>query len=227
MLSITIPTHSDLRPHVQVYLGLVSRSVCQTGGRTTPQPCVSGTSEKRHIFPFWRPVCPSTTFHYNPVYACGLLNDCLDTRLADRSGSLEKERAEAVRYAQNLSGSKDTDTPKDKKYQSSDDSPGVLSGLDPLLTANQDLATAQKAREELSNKLEQATGKIDTLSRKLNTESQRVADLAVERTQLQIRLRDRDEELRGKAKLLDVRSDLINTFNLIEMLTYKTIGCPR
>ncbi|EZF33961.1 hypothetical protein H109_01848 [Trichophyton interdigitale MR816] len=136
------------------------------------------------------------------------------TRLADRSGSLDKERAEAVRYAQNLSGSKDTDTPKDKKYQSPDNSPGVLSGLDPLLTANQDLATAQKAREELSNKLEQATEKIDTLSRKLNTESQRVADLAVERTQLQIRLRDRDEELRGKAKLLDDVQDELVSLNL-------------
>lgn len=197
---------------MQTCLGLASRSVCQAGGRTTLQPCVSGTSEKRHIFPFWRPVCPSITFHYNPVYACGLLNDSLDTRLADRSGSLEKERAEAVRYAQNLSRFKGTDTHQDKKYQSPDDSPAVISGLGPLLTANQDLAAAQKAREELSNKLEQATAKLDTLMRKLNTESQRVADLAVERTQLQIRLRDRDEELRGKAKLLDVRSDLIPLF---------------
>ncbi|EFE42101.1 autophagy protein Apg16, putative [Trichophyton verrucosum HKI 0517] len=133
---------------------------------------------------------------------------------SDRSGSLEKERAEAVRYAQNLSGSKENDTPQDKKYQSPHDSPAVIPGLDPLLTANQDLAAAQKAREELSNKLEKATGKIDTLLRKLNTESQRVADLAVERTQLQIRLRDRDEELRGKAKLLDDVQDELVTLNL-------------
>ncbi|EGD90091.1 hypothetical protein H112_02562 [Trichophyton rubrum D6] len=136
------------------------------------------------------------------------------TRLADRSGSLEKERAEAVRYAQNLSRFKGTDTHQDKKYQSPDDSPAVISGLGPLLTANQDLAAAQKAREELSNKLEQATAKLDTLMRKLNTESQRVADLAVERTQLQIRLRDRDEELRGKAKLLDDVQDELVSLNL-------------
>ncbi|EZF75959.1 hypothetical protein H105_02577 [Trichophyton soudanense CBS 452.61] len=136
------------------------------------------------------------------------------TRLVDRSGSLEKERAEAVRYAQNLSRFKGTDTHQDKKYQSPDDSPAVISGLGPLLTANQDLAAAQKAREELSNKLEQATAKLDTLMRKLNTESQRVADLAVERTQLQIRLRDRDEELRGKAKLLDDVQDELVSLNL-------------
>ena len=75
-----------------------------------------------------------------------------------------------------------------------------------MLAANQELAAAQKAREELATKLEQATGKMDRLLRKLNAESQRAADLAVERTQLQTRLKDRDEELRGKAKLLDVRS---------------------
>ncbi|EFR03183.1 autophagy protein 16 [Nannizzia gypsea CBS 118893] len=136
------------------------------------------------------------------------------TRLADRSVSLEKERAEAVQYARSLSKSKGTHTPQDRKQQSLDDSAAIPSGLDPLLAANQDLAAAQKAREELANKLEQATGKMDRLLRKLNAESQRAADLAVERTQLQTRLKDRDEELRGKAKLLDDVQDELVSLNL-------------
>ncbi|EEQ32323.1 Atg16p [Microsporum canis CBS 113480] len=130
------------------------------------------------------------------------------TRLADRSGKLEKERAEAVRYAQGVSKPKATHSPQGKKSQGTDDG-AAPSGLDPLLAATQDLAAAQKSREDLSNKLEQALVKLDRLTRKLNAETQRAADLAVERTQLQIRLKDRDEELRGKAKLLDVSSDII------------------
>lgn len=140
---------------------------------------------------------------------CAWLTKCrIDTRLADRSGKLEKERAEAVRYAQGVSKPKATHSPQGKKSQGTDDG-AAPSGLDPLLAATQDLAAAQKSREDLSNKLEQALVKLDRLTRKLNAETQRAADLAVERTQLQIRLKDRDEELRGKAKLLDVSSDII------------------
>ncbi|KAM5429989.1 autophagy protein 16, interacts with Atg12p-Atg5p [Microsporum canis] len=135
------------------------------------------------------------------------------TRLADRSGKLEKERAEAVRYAQGVSKPKATHSPQGKKSQGTDDG-AAPSGLDPLLAATQDLAAAQKSREDLSNKLEQALVKLDRLTRKLNAETQRAADLAVERTQLQIRLKDRDEELRGKAKLLDDVQDELVSLNL-------------
>ncbi|KAM5444380.1 autophagy protein 16, interacts with Atg12p-Atg5p [Microsporum ferrugineum] len=135
------------------------------------------------------------------------------THLADRSGKLEKERAEAVRYAQGVSKPKATHSPQGKKSQGTDDG-AASSGLDPLLAATQDLAAAQKSREDLSNKLEQALVKLDRLTRKLNAETQRAADLAVERTQLQIRLKDRDEELRGKAKLLDDVQDELVSLNL-------------
>ncbi|KAK2824765.1 hypothetical protein FQN49_007496 [Arthroderma sp. PD_2] len=141
------------------------------------------------------------------------------TRLADRSGTLERDRAEAVRYAKGASKSKLPASPQDKKPSGLDESTPP-SGSDPLLIANQDLAAAQKSREELSNKLEHAMAKLDRLTKKVHAETQRAADLAVERTQLQVRLKDRDEELRGKAKLLDdVQDELVSVnlqFNMAE-----------
>jgi hypothetical protein len=50
---------------------------------------------------------------------------------------------------------------------------------------------------------------LDKLKKRSNLDGKRVADLLAERTHLQLRLKDRDEELRGKAKLLDV-SNCIN-----------------
>ncbi|KAF3483478.1 Atg16p [Arthroderma uncinatum] len=141
------------------------------------------------------------------------------TRLADRSGKLEKERVEAIRCTKGVSKSKSPVSPENKKPLGPDES-HPSPGLDPLLAANQDLAAAQKSREELSNKLEQAMSRLERLTRKVNAETQRAADLAVERTQLQIRLKDRDEELRGKAKLLDdVQDELVSVnlqFNMAE-----------
>lgn len=50
------------------------------------------------------------------------------------------------------------------------------------------------------------------MKKRAAVENQKFADLAVERTQLQVRIRDRDEELRGKAKLLDVSGSPIHVF---------------
>lgn len=77
--------------------------------------------------------------------------------------------------------------------------------LDLLIETRQDLAEAQKSRTELAERLDRTTEQLERLKKRAAVENQRTADLAVERTQLQVRVRDRDEELRGKAKLLDVR----------------------
>jgi len=55
---------------------------------------------------------------------------------------------------------------------------------------------------------------FDKLKKKANLDGKRMADLLAERTHLQLRLKDRDEELRGKAKLLDNVQDELVSLNL-------------
>lgn len=79
-----------------------------------------------------------------------------------------------------------------------------------LLAARADLAAAQRSRSELQDQLARAMTELDKLKSKTQQDSRRITSLEGERTHLTLRLKDRDEELRGKAKLLDVcvaRSD--------------------
>lgn len=73
-----------------------------------------------------------------------------------------------------------------------------------LSKTRDDLIEAQKSRGELVTKHNKTTEELEKLKKKAGLEARKLADVAVERTQLQSRLKDRDEELKGKAKLLDV-----------------------
>jgi Spy/CpxP family protein refolding chaperone len=73
-----------------------------------------------------------------------------------------------------------------------------------LSITRKDLSEAQRSRSELLEQLKKTTEELEKLKKKSALDSRKIADLAVERTQLQLKLRDRDEELRGKAKLLEV-----------------------
>lgn len=77
--------------------------------------------------------------------------------------------------------------------------------LESLLTATRaDLTAAQKSRGELEKKLESVTKELEQTKKQYGLEKRRVADLVGEKRTLQTRLKDQDEELREKAKLLDV-----------------------
>jgi peptidoglycan hydrolase CwlO-like protein len=75
---------------------------------------------------------------------------------------------------------------------------------DLLTTARQELFEAQRSRAELQDKLAKKSNELDTLRKRFTSDSKRMAALSADRTHLQLKLKDRDEELRGKAKLLDV-----------------------
>lgn len=66
------------------------------------------------------------------------------------------------------------------------------------------MAAAQRARSELQDRLTRTTEELEKLKKKTQQDGRRITALEGERHHLQLRLRDRDEELRGKAKLLDV-----------------------
>ncbi|PGH36940.1 hypothetical protein GX50_00175 [[Emmonsia] crescens] len=89
-----------------------------------------------------------------------------------------------------------------------------------LAAARQDLSEAQRSRTELVDKLSKTSAELEKLRRKTNADARRIEALVAERALLLTRVKDRDEELRGKAKLLDnVQTELVSLnlqFNMAE-----------
>lgn len=75
---------------------------------------------------------------------------------------------------------------------------------DILSTTRVDLAEAQRSRTELHERLARATTELERLRKRNNHDAKRINSMEAEIANLQLRLRDRDEELKGKAKLLEV-----------------------
>lgn len=69
-----------------------------------------------------------------------------------------------------------------------------------------DLAEALRARGQLQSRLQLAENALERLKAKVKADSTLIKDLSAERTLLAIKVKDRDEELRGKAQLLVVLS---------------------
>ena len=68
----------------------------------------------------------------------------------------------------------------------------------------QNLAEAQRSRGELETRIVAVTSELEKLQLKSTMDSRRITELAMEKSNLVKKLRDRDEELRGKSKLLEV-----------------------
>ncbi|KAJ5874290.1 Autophagy-related protein 16 [Penicillium soppii] len=94
---------------------------------------------------------------------------------------------------------------------------GSESGLTPtdLLNATRaELSEAQRSRSQLQDQLSHVTTEVETLRKKSTQEARRIHILESERAQLYLRLKDRDAELKGKAKLLEDLQDEMATLNL-------------
>ena len=87
------------------------------------------------------------------------------------------------------------------------DSPSVVQ-------MRQDLATAQQERFDLQSRLEAANRELLSLKSKSKQDTKKMAQLTSSVNQLTMKLRDRDEELRGKAKLVENVQDENVTLNL-------------
>ncbi|KAL4761786.1 ATG16 family protein [Aspergillus foveolatus] len=95
--------------------------------------------------------------------------------------------------------------------------PSPASGPSPqdiILATRADLAEAQRSRSELEEQLARVTTELEKLRRRNIQNGKRISSMESEITHLQLRLKDRDEELREKAKLLEGFQDEIATFEL-------------
>ncbi|EXJ75145.1 uncharacterized protein A1O5_01841 [Cladophialophora psammophila CBS 110553] len=137
------------------------------------------------------------------------------TKLADERAELQKK----ARLAERASSSENTPVPEPvtspgwgirrvtspSTQGTRPDSPsGTASTLAQL---RQDLSKAQTERADLQFRLETALRELETLKGKAKADSKRITQLNASVSQLTIKLRDRDEELRGKAKLIESVQD--------------------
>ena len=137
-----------------------------------------------------------------------------DARLADRAASLQRTPSEVVATEDQL---KPSDNLKDRKTIRDPGAPVNPIQGDVIAKVRQDLREAQRSRSLLEAKLQTLTEELNKLKVQSTLDSKRINDLTKEKAALTTGMRDRDEELRGKAKLLEVR-DIVKP--LCEVIAY-------
>ena len=97
----------------------------------------------------------------------------------------------------------DTKAKKDSKVE-----PGAQSPVqgDTLASVRKDLGEAQRSRGVMEARLNSVSEELQKLKLQSSLDKTQIRELIKEKTLLITGLRDRDEELKGKAKLLEVRT---------------------
>ncbi|KAL2864708.1 ATG16 family protein [Aspergillus lucknowensis] len=131
------------------------------------------------------------------------------TKLADRTAAVTVEASDT----KGTSGQPAPSAPiADPKKQ-----PPSVSGPSPqdiLAATRLDLTEAQRSRSELQERLARVTADLDKLRKRSNYDGKKINSMEAEIMHLQLRLKDREEELKGKAKLLEDFQDELATLNL-------------
>jgi len=120
------------------------------------------------------------------------------TKLLDRTAALEAEKT--------ANPSSSDIAPKDPA-QPSNPSDGIA-------RMRSDLAEALRSKGQLQSRLKVAEAELERVKTKNKSDTKLIMDLSGERVVLSTKVRDRDEELRGKAKLLDDVQDEMISLNL-------------
>lgn len=156
---------------------------------------------------------PVTSFSLIRTWFCADEGELLDTKLADRTGlnrGLSSGDAALDSTASNV-GTGRVDTSHSHGPASSE----------PLARLRQDLIEAQRSKGALQLELKLITDEMEKFKIRGKTEGKRITELTAEKAIWNTKLRDRDEELRGKAKLLEVcPSERL-------LSKYETDPCPR
>ncbi|KAF6832690.1 autophagy protein 16 [Colletotrichum musicola] len=130
---------------------------------------------------------------------------CRRSELSDRVAALEAEKE--------LLKSKIAPDPRKKEASSSAAIDTISS--DPNVTQLQlNLAEALRSNGTLQTRAKTAEDEVQTLRRKNKEDARQIKQLTAERTTLSTKLRDREHELREKAKLVENVQDEMITLNL-------------
>jgi chromosome segregation ATPase len=133
------------------------------------------------------------------------------SQLADRVSALEAEKAALLIQQQAASSSTPSrSTSRDPKGKDPTSEPLDPSNDTPLVAKLRlELAEALRARGQFNARLQTAEDELARLRTKTTSDGKTLQELASERKLLARKLRDREEELRAKSKLLaDVQDEL-------------------
>lgn len=120
------------------------------------------------------------------------------TKLLDRTVALEAEKAA-----------------KDSTSEPASAEPGLASTAgDGTAQMKSDLAEALRSKGQLQTRIKIAETELAELRAKTKVDTKRVGDLTKERATLAQKIKDRDDELRGKARLLENLQDEMISLNL-------------
>jgi len=137
------------------------------------------------------------------------------TKLADRNAELRAElRKLKAATKSDPSSSNPVPAPLIGYGFRRQTSPQLAPDTDATIQLRQDFAKAQQDRADLRSQLELLKGELEAATTKGKSDSKKIAQSTSNITQLSTKLRDREEELRGKAKLLENVQDENATLNL-------------
>jgi len=156
--------------------------------------------------------------------SANVLMICVDTALADRTAQLLRQPQPSTTavhpdaQSQTLpSHERNSTATKGKEHERN---PSEL-----LTTLRADLATTQKARSTLQTQLTDLTAELSAVSIQQRSSQNQVTALTKQVLETERKLQDRDEELRGKSKMVEQAQDemvaLELQFNLAEQRSEK------
>ncbi|MCJ1275141.1 hypothetical protein MMC21_002941 [Puttea exsequens] len=127
------------------------------------------------------------------------------TKLADRTAALRTPADRSLDDERSASPKmQDPRETRDRSVTLSDPS-------DKIARMRQDLSEAQRSRGLIETRLHSVTEELSKLKIQASLDNKRIAELTKEKTVLSTKLKDRDEELKGKTKLLeDVHDETVS-----------------
>ncbi|KAI4135979.1 MAG: hypothetical protein LQ347_000211 [Umbilicaria vellea] len=122
-------------------------------------------------------------------------------KLADKAATLEATSSPGDTTVEAISVS--ALQAKGRTASTTDSRPSSSALAEALARLRHDLSEAQRTRGEQQSRLKSVTEQLERLKVKSSMDIQRISELIIEKAGLATRMRDRDEELREKAKLLE------------------------
>lgn len=134
---------------------------------------------------------------------------CVDTKLADRTAAAAAAAAAKVPSSSTPALPDRTATPPKSQPRSSTKGPlpDSQAATDLVATLRTDLANTQRARASLQLQVSELTASLHQLQTTHKESSTQVNLLTKQKAENERKLRDREEEIRGKAKLVEQAQD--------------------
>ncbi|KAL8739155.1 MAG: hypothetical protein Q9181_000184 [Wetmoreana brouardii] len=131
------------------------------------------------------------------------LTESQDTKLADRTAVTDAQ----VHPSDKVLAEVESGPTKTPKFTYSPALAQPASDAEALLKTRRDLSEAQRSRGIIQSRLDDVSGGLQRIQLQSAIDKKRLEELTSEKATLALRLKDRDEELRGKAKLLEAVHD--------------------